>query len=179
MAAQPALEAEQVQHISYGAVVLLSAQVRVILVPLLFFVQTAFTAGQRIELLHAQIVRRDKAGLAICADDRFAQAFVVEDLFAAKIEILPVVVKGQIYALSAVQRFREHAHAQSGAEIDVFQGSRGEQGEPRRRPVYGHLRDHTVRCFARGELRHAALFLANLKPFIADGAPGTADGVGL
>ena len=55
----------------------------------------------------------------------------------------------------------------------------GEQGEPRRRPVYGHLRDHTVRCFARGELRHAALFLANLKPFIADGAPGTADGVGL
>ena len=130
--AQTALEAEQIQHILHGPVIVLGAQIRVVLVPLRRGIQTGLLAGQREELLCAHVVGRDVMRLAIGTDHHLAQAAVVEDLLAAKVKVLPVIVKGKVYALRGVQSFREHGHAQTRTAVDVLLGGRGKQAEPRR-----------------------------------------------
>lgn len=117
--------------------------------------------------------------LAIGTDHHLAQAAVVEDLLAAKVKVLPVIVKGKVYALRGVQSFREHGHAQTRTAVNVLLGSRGKQAEPRRGALRLQFSHRTYRRFARREHRCTVLTLTDLKPFVGDGVPAVPDRVGL
>ena len=177
--AQAALEAEQVQHILYGFVVLLHPQVRVVLVILAGLIETARLFRQSDKLAYYIIVRRDGVLCSVFVHDLAADIRRVEDLFVAQADIFPVVVKSQVDALRLCQRFGENAHAEAIAARDVFDCCRAEQGKPGRRASYRDALHHARRGRHLAEVRHSRNRAGRPEPLVADGSPGLVAGVRL
>ena len=179
MEAQPALEAEQVEHVLHGPVVGFHPQVGVVLMILVLLVQTALFLRQHNELAHHIIVRRDVVFDAVLVYDLPAEVCGVEDLLVAKPEVFAVVVEGKVDALRLIQCLSKDAHAQAGAAVNVLDRSGRKQREPRRGPLHGDALHGALRCGQRGELRDAADSIRDSEPLVPDGAARRVAGVGL